>query len=176
MVVLKKPKLSVGYTCFLCMSNSQDDIVLNPSNNSYVVLWDSLTRLTRSNHDCALRVLFPIGGRCTTEKLQNLDVRWHLKCYKSFTHKKTVNTAEGRFANLMELEEKAANLHLLRTHQRVLNKLLTSLAAMLQFVTNVMVSSVTYRVRSPISFEISHMTSPGQHWHQLWNYPEMMSE
>ena len=74
-VVLKKPQLSVGITCFIYMSSSQDDIVLNPLANSYVVLSDRLTRLARSNHDDALRVLFPIGGSCNTEKLQNFDVR-----------------------------------------------------------------------------------------------------
>ena len=70
-VVLKKPKRSVGCMCFLSMSNSQDDIVLNPSSYSYVVVSDSLTRLSRSNHDGALRVLFPIGGSCTTESCIN---------------------------------------------------------------------------------------------------------
>ena len=103
-VVLMKPKHSVGYTCFLCMSNSQDDIILNPSNKSYIVLSDSLIRLARSNHNGAVRVLFPIGGICTTEKLQNLDVLWHLKCYKSLKHKQMVDIAEGKFANLMNIE------------------------------------------------------------------------
>ena len=103
-VVLKKPKLSVGFTCFLCMSNCQDNIVLSPSNNSYVILLDSLTPLARSNHDGSLRVLFTIDGSCTAEKLQNLDVRWHLKCHKSFTHKKTVDTEESKFSNLMYIE------------------------------------------------------------------------
>ena len=51
-----------------------------------------------------LHVLFTIGGSCTTEKLQNLDVRWHLKSYKLFKYNKTVDTAEGKFANLMDIE------------------------------------------------------------------------
>ena len=58
----------------------------------------------RSNHDGPLRVLFSIVGSCITEKLQNLDVCWRLKWYKSFTHKKMVNTAEGKFANLKDIE------------------------------------------------------------------------
>ena len=104
-VILKKPKIACDHTCFLCFSSNQNDFVVNPSNNSYIVLSDSLTRLASINHDGALRVLFSIGGSCTSEKLQSLDVRWHLKCYKSFTHKKTVATAEGKFSSCMEIED-----------------------------------------------------------------------
>ena len=74
------------------------------------------------------------------------------------------------------LKMKAANLHLLSTLQKVLNKPLTSLAAMLKFMTKVIVSSVTYRIRSPISIDISHMTPSVQHWDQLWNLPEWCLE
>ena len=60
---------------FLCKSNRQDYIVHNPSDNSYVVLAECLTRLAGSEHDGALRILHQMVGSCTTDKLHVLQLR-----------------------------------------------------------------------------------------------------
>ena len=151
------------------MSNSQDNIVLNSSNNSYVVLSDSWNLLARSNHDGPLRVLFSIVGSCITEKLQNLDVCWHLKCYKSFTHKMTVNTAKGKFVNLKDIEDESCKSAPIEDTSESDQQTPHFTRSNAPIYEKVIISSVTYRVRSSISFDISHMTPPVQHWDQLWN-------
>ena len=74
---VKKRKHSQCSISCLCKSNRHDDIDHKPSDHSYVVLSECLTRLPGSEHEGALRILHQMGGSCTTDKLDDLQLRWH---------------------------------------------------------------------------------------------------
>ena len=96
-VALKKARTVDLTDCFLCQRVTTEKLVLNPSTQSCDTLSQALNTLLHCESTGTLLVPSVIGVNCTEQVLQELDVRWHLPCYKRYTLKKTLESEQKRF-------------------------------------------------------------------------------
>ena len=62
-----------------------------------ILLSQALNTLLHCESTGTLVVPSVIGVNCTEQLLKELDVRWHLSCYKRYTLKKTLESEQKRF-------------------------------------------------------------------------------